>query len=641
MTSFFAMRALLFAAECLGGSMLLLGGAAIAARLASSAAVRHFIWLTAFGAMLMLPVAALIVPPQIVVHRTAEIAPQPAQPAIETDTATPVVVMATMPVVHPASQRVWKINLRDAALALFALWGIGFLWAAMRLFFGAIGVNALHMSSSRIASGEIASLDPDCADCELRLASENSGPMTWGFLRPVILLPAEAAFWSSERRRAVLLHELAHVRRRDSLAQVLSLIACALYWPNPLAWIGARAMRRDAEIAADDQVIDAGVKPSTYARELLQLAEEYRGVRRAAVAGVSMASPSALRQRLESVLTPNRSRRGVTSMDIARIAGVGLLATAALAFARPSLAQDAPPVPPVPPAATTADVSPLPAPAVEARAHGEALPAIHALPVPHPMAQRLAQADEPPPPPPPPPAPPAPPAPDAYAPPPPPPAPPAALPPPPPPPPSPDVDVDMDGNGADVDVVTTQNGQRHEFHRHYHGHLTAKEREEVREAVRNARVEVHEAMKNARPAMERARAEIERARPEIERARIEIERHRPEMDRAMLETKNIQPTIDKAMAEAKVAIANAHLDAKSQARVNAAMKRAEADMQRAQIRMQHHWAMRVHDGDDTVVEQRMDKDNDHDADMNGDADHDSDNDRDDDNDRPQNDNSPH
>jgi beta-lactamase regulating signal transducer with metallopeptidase domain len=607
MTSFFAMRTLLFAAECLGGSLLLLGGAAIAARFARSAALRHFVWLTAFGAMLMLPVAAVVVPPQIVMHRDATVAPKPAQTTMDAG-ATLHVAMATAAVVPFTPKHNWTINLRDAALALFALWALGFLWVVTRLFFGAIGVNALHMSSSRIARQ---SIDPDCAGCELRLASENSGPMTWGFVRPVILLPAEAAHWSAERRRAVLLHELAHVRRRDSLAQILSLIACALYWPNPLAWIGARAMRRDAEIAADDQVIDAGVKPSAYARELLELAEEYRGIRRAAVAGVSMASPSALRQRLESVLTPNRSRRGVISMDIARIAGVGLLATAALAFARPSLAQDAHSVPPAPPAAATADVSPS-APVAEAIApapHMTALPAPRALASAHPVPKVLAQVDEPPPPPDAPPAPPTPSAPEELPPPPPPPA--AAVPP---PPPSPDVDVDVDGNDADVDVVTSVNGQRHEFHHHYHGHLTAKEREEVREAVASARAEAHAAMA--------------KARPQIEHAMAELKAHRAELEA-------VGPQVEAAMREARAALAKAHIDMKMQEHVDHALRKAEMRIEAHERHLDHNRVIEErddHDGNREVRESDhsgahvQDREIDHDSDSDrDDNDNDSDN----------------
>lgn len=130
-------------------------------------------------------------------------------------------------------------------------------------------------------------------------------------------------------------------------------------------------MRRDAEIAADDAVIVSGMKPSAYAGELLQLASEFRG-HGLAVSGVSMAGQSSLEARVKAVLAPNQLRTGVRSMDVLKIACLGLAATAALAFARPDIvaAQDlaTPPtvnVAPLPPAAPEAVPAILAAPAVE------------------------------------------------------------------------------------------------------------------------------------------------------------------------------------------------------------------------------------------------------------------------------------
>jgi BlaR1 peptidase M56 len=80
-------------------------------------------------------------------------------------------------------------------------------------------------------------------------------PMTWGWIRPAILLPAEALSWSIDRRHDVLLHELAHVRRLDCLTQMIARVACAVYWFHPLAWVAERRMRIELDQSA---VVGAG-----------------------------------------------------------------------------------------------------------------------------------------------------------------------------------------------------------------------------------------------------------------------------------------------------------------------------------------------------------------------------------------------
>ena len=95
---------------------------------------------------------------------------------------------------------------------------------------------------------------------EVRIADVNT-PLTCGVLRPLILLPASALDWDEKQLHAVLLHESAHVQRRDCLAKYLAQESRALLWWNPLAWMSAARLYREQELACDEAVLSAGVAP--------------------------------------------------------------------------------------------------------------------------------------------------------------------------------------------------------------------------------------------------------------------------------------------------------------------------------------------------------------------------------------------
>ncbi|MDE2265509.1 MAG: M56 family metallopeptidase [Alphaproteobacteria bacterium] len=381
MSSLIALRALLFGGECFLGAALILALAWLATEnFRGTASQRHLVWLAAFGAVLVLPLLAAILPSQIVIMH-------PVPPPVQSIAALPVVAASAAPAAP-------MIGHGTLAMLVFAVWFAGVCWIACRGAIGLLGLRALHRRSVPyfLEGIDASKLAIARRNWKLRLSTApgGAGPITWGFFRPVVLLPKVAVLWPCERLEAVLLHEVAHVRRYDSLTQALSLLACALYWPNPLVWLAARALRREAEIAADDAVIRSGVKASSYAEELLRLAAEFRPQRTSlSDMQLSMAGRSALEARVKSILAPTQSRAGVTVMNALKIAGLGLLATSVLALARPSFAdeqQTPSPAPSVVPAPAVQDDDmaappvPPPAPAIPPEPAIPPAPAAPAIP---------------------------------------------------------------------------------------------------------------------------------------------------------------------------------------------------------------------------------------------------------------------
>ncbi len=105
-------------------------------------------------------------------------------------------------------------------------------------------------------------------------------PLTYGFLRPVILLPEEAEGWDAERLDMVLCHEFTHIRRFDSVLKKLSVLALCVHWWNPAVWLMAALLDRDMELACDGAVVDQFGPEcrAQYARLLISLKASRTGI---------------------------------------------------------------------------------------------------------------------------------------------------------------------------------------------------------------------------------------------------------------------------------------------------------------------------------------------------------------------------
>lgn len=136
-------------------------------------------------------------------------------------------------------------------------------------------------------------------------------PMVWSLGRTTVYLPAELlGRLSADGRAALVTHELAHLRRGDHMARWLELLALALYWWCPLAWLARRELRRSEEECADAWVVAA--RPAagrTYASALLDTLDFLAGARPAPALATGMGTAAALRRRLLLILAGTTPKR--------------------------------------------------------------------------------------------------------------------------------------------------------------------------------------------------------------------------------------------------------------------------------------------------------------------------------------------
>jgi len=132
-------------------------------------------------------------------------------------------------------------------------------------------------------------------------------PGVFGVFRPILVLPEGiASRLTPEQLKAILAHELCHVRRRDNLAAAIHMVVEALFWFHPLVWwIGARLIE-ERERACDEEVLALGNQPQAYAEGILNVCRFYVESPLACASGVTGAD---LKKRIAAIMTDGTSHR--------------------------------------------------------------------------------------------------------------------------------------------------------------------------------------------------------------------------------------------------------------------------------------------------------------------------------------------
>lgn len=300
------------------------------------ASLRHRVAAATFIVALLLPIGAALKPRVITLP-----APAPAPVTVAPSGKPSAEVTAPVERTPGLTARRSAIDLASAAWLAY-LGGLTFFLLSLSA--GIVRLYRLRASADVSVEGtrlarEIADQDGIRRSIEVVISPRLAVPMTFGWERATILLPADAISWAPKELRDAIRHELEHVVRRDWLTQILSRLTCAIYWPHPQAWMLWSRLRLEAERACDDAVIRGGAAPTGYAEQLVTLARHMTGQTPA----LAMATRSNLGRRVDSILDGSIGRNRIgrsTSVAIALVAMGALIALAPLRIVAAPQASD-------------------------------------------------------------------------------------------------------------------------------------------------------------------------------------------------------------------------------------------------------------------------------------------------------------
>ncbi len=318
----------------------------------ASAGTRHLVWLVALTGLLVVPALTAWAPLELPIlpalsqpsptHATTvarndapvmERTPAMTTTGLADHTQRTLTPERTGALPLPGRSLHWTGWVIEGAALVLAVWMSGVLIVLTSLAWSALAVRRMLRRAHAADDPAWRTILVEVADRlgldeppRLLVSADTQMPFGCGVLAPTIVIPEQSESWSVSRRRAVLLHELAHVRRRDLLAHMLGRITCACYWFHPLVWVAAKRLRSESERACDDLAVTCGTVPADYAEHLLDIVTAVRGHAVPTVA-LAMARRKEFEGRVLAILDPelphSSPRRGTS---VALIVTVGLSA---------------------------------------------------------------------------------------------------------------------------------------------------------------------------------------------------------------------------------------------------------------------------------------------------------------------------
>jgi uncharacterized protein (TIGR03435 family) len=288
------------------------------------ASVRYWLWFSA-SVKFVVPFALLMALGARL--EWASKAPQLAAPAVTSTLAQVSRPFVAEPIVESFAVPQAPSRFDWFALALLAVWVSGVIAMTVVRLRMWRRIRAALRASAQWAGPNL----PVPAGVDTRSTAGLMEPCVVGLWRPVLLVPRDIEDGLTPRQlRAVLAHELCHIRRRDNLTAAVHMLAEGVFWFHPLVWwIGSRLVD-ERERACDQEVLRTCGEPKTYAEGIVNVCKRYVEMPLACVSGVSGAN---VKNRITEIMT-NRTIAKLSVAQKAVFAGVGAIAVVAPIFAQ-------------------------------------------------------------------------------------------------------------------------------------------------------------------------------------------------------------------------------------------------------------------------------------------------------------------